>query len=58
MNGLKLNKEFANDHQIYVLFARSFEHHYSVTKAYDIFSTVNFYSSKYFLNPLESNHCL
>ena len=49
-------KGFADDHQIYALFAPSFEHHYSVTKLNNIFSIVNIWTSKYFLklNPRKS----
>ena len=38
------------------LFASSFKHHYSVTKLYNIFSTVNIWTSKFFLklNPRKS----
>ena len=43
-------KGFADDHQMYASFAPSFEHHYLVTKFNNIFSTVNIWTSKYFLN--------
>ena len=49
-------KGFADNHQIYASFAPSFEHHYLVTKFNNIFSTVNIWTSKYFLklNPRKS----
>ena len=49
-------KGFADDHQIFASFAPSFEHGYLVTKLINIFSTVNIWTSKYFLklNPRKS----
>ena len=53
--GFEING-FADDHQIHASFTPSFEHHYLVTKPNNIFSTVNIWTSKYFLklNPRKS----